>query len=222
MKKIMFNDRFLLTQAVLEGRKRQTRRFVPKEVFSLIWDVEETFESPKIIYTQDLYGDFWDIRDTSFAQYKKGEIVAIAQRYSDIYRLLYNCETYKRNLPAGMSVADFRKEFEGEKGWNNKMFVKPKYMPRRIEITDVRTQCLQEITDDECLLEGIQEASIGFYVDGLKVRNWQKEPHRETERGCMKLFPTPRDAYARLIDALSGKGTWGSNPYVFVYDFELI
>ena len=137
MQKIMFNDRFLLTQAVLEVRKRQTRRFVPKEVFSLIWDVEETFESPKIIYTQDRYGDFWDIRDTSFAQYKKGEIAAIAQRYSDIYiGLLYDGETYKRNL----------------------------YIRER----------------------------------------------------------TPRDAYARLIDALSGKGTWGSNPYVFAYDFELI
>ena len=158
MQKIMFNDRFLLTQAVLEGRKTQTRRFVPKEVFSLSWDVEETFESPKIIYTEDRYGDFWDIRDTSFAQYKKSEIVSIAQRYSDIYTgLLYDWETYKRNLPAGMSVADFRKKFEGEKGWNNKMFVKSKYMPRRIKITDVRIQCLQEITDDECLLEGIEK-----------------------------------------------------------------
>lgn len=214
MQKIMFNDRFLLTQAVLEGRKRQTRRFVPKEVFSLSWDVEETFESPKIIYTQDRYGDFWDIRDTSFAQYKKGEIVAIAQRYSDIYRLLYDCETYKRNLPAGMSVADFRKEFEGEKGWNNKMFVKPKYMPQRIEITDVRTQCLQEITDEECLLEGIEkeERTDGEYnyifFDSLRELYIRER--------------TPRDAYARLIDALSGKGTWWSNPYVFTYDFDLI
>lgn len=28
--------------------------------------------------------------------------------------------------------------------------------------------------------------------------------------------------YAELIDKVSGKGTWESNPYVFVYDFELI
>lgn len=215
MQKIMFNDRFLLTQAVLEGRKRHTRRFVPKEVFSLIWDVEETFESPKIIYTQDRYGDFWDIRDTSFAQYKKGEIVAIAQRYSDIYiGLLYDGETYKRNLPMGMSAEDFRRAFEGEKGWNNKMFVKPKYIPRRIEITDVRTQCLQEITDDECLLEGIEkeERTDGGY----------NYIFFDAKRELYIRERTPRDAYARLIDALSGKGTWGSNPYVFVYDFELI
>ena len=33
---------------------------------------------------------------------------------------------------------------------------------------------------------------------------------------------TRRIAYAALIDKISGKGTWASNPYVFVYEFELI
>ena len=36
------------------------------------------------------------------------------------------------------------------------------------------------------------------------------------------LGRTPSKAYAELIDKVSGKGTWESNPYVFVYDFELI
>lgn len=35
-------------------------------------------------------------------------------------------------------------------------------------------------------------------------------------------FNTPREAYAALIDRISGKGTWSSNPFVFVYDFELV
>lgn len=30
-----------------------------------------------------------------------------------------------------------------------------------------------------------------------------------------------REAYAALTDKVSGKGTWESNPWVFVYDFEL-
>lgn len=37
-----------------------------------------------------------------------------------------------------------------------------------------------------------------------------------------ELSTTPREVYANLIDRISGKGTWESNPYVFVYDFELI
>lgn len=29
-------------------------------------------------------------------------------------------------------------------------------------------------------------------------------------------------AFAALIDKVSGKGTWDSNPWVFVYEFKLI
>ena len=35
-------------------------------------------------------------------------------------------------------------------------------------------------------------------------------------------YSNTRDAFAELIDKVSGKGTWASNPYVFVYEFELI
>ena len=35
-------------------------------------------------------------------------------------------------------------------------------------------------------------------------------------------YCTPQDAYEILIDKVSGKGTWERNPYVFVYDFELV
>ena len=35
-------------------------------------------------------------------------------------------------------------------------------------------------------------------------------------------FDTPREAFAALIDKVSGKGTWESNPYVWVYEFELM
>ena len=36
------------------------------------------------------------------------------------------------------------------------------------------------------------------------------------------IFLTPREAFAALIDRISGRGTWQCNPWVFVYEFELI
>lgn len=223
MQKIMFNDRFFLTQAVLDGRKTQTRRFVPEKVFTLCWDMEGTPDNPIEIYVEDSFGEYIDIRRTSFARYKVGDVVAVAQSYSNVYaELLLDWEKHNYHLPREMSAEKFRNRFEKKRGWSNKMFVKPELMPHQIRITKVRLQRLQEITDDECLLEGIQRASIGFYVYGLKVRNHEREAHRETENGCMKLFPTAREAYAKLIDALSRQGTWKRNPYVFAYDFELV
>ena len=38
----------------------------------------------------------------------------------------------------------------------------------------------------------------------------------------LKFFPSPQRAYADLIDKISGKGTWESNPWVVAYSFELI
>lgn len=185
MKKIMFNDRFLLTQAVLEGRKTQTRRLVKNGV--PLGNYEEA---------------------VTHSTYKVGEVVAVAQRYSDVGAASF--DEWERNT-------DWFK-----KGFSNKLFVKSELMPYHIKITNARVQRLQDITDEECLLEGVKKAIIGYYVNGIKVKDWQKESHRETEYGCMKLFPNPREAFAALIDKISGKGTWESNPYVLAYNFELV
>ena len=42
MKKIMFNDQYCLTKAVLEGRKTQTRRIIPQSVIDM---AKGTFDS---------------------------------------------------------------------------------------------------------------------------------------------------------------------------------
>ena len=72
MKKIMFNDKCGLTQAVLEGRKTQTRRIIPSDFFSLNWDIRED----TLVYENE-WGDFLDVRNTKYSKYKVGEIVAM-------------------------------------------------------------------------------------------------------------------------------------------------
>ncbi len=37
----------------------------------------------------------------------------------------------------------------------------------------------------------------------------------------MEIIATLEEAFANLIDRVSGKGTWESNPWVFAYTFEL-
>lgn len=34
-------------------------------------------------------------------------------------------------------------------------------------------------------------------------------------------FDDHREAFASLIDKVSGRGTWGQNPWVVAYEFEL-
>lgn len=137
-------------------------------------------------------------------RYKIGEVVAVAQCYLDFKKPQFD--------KFGHDVA----------GNTNKMFVRADLMPHHIKITDVKVERLQDITYEDCLKEGIRKATIGYYVDRLMVRDWQKESHRETESGNIKLFPTPKLAYVSLINKICGKGTWERNPWVEAYSFELV
>lgn len=200
MKKIMFNDKFLLTKAVLNETKTMTRRIIKKEI--LIGNWQETERT---------------------LRYKNGEVVAVAQNYKNIYDELREEEgDDTANKWWAESTIAFGKSIDISAGNNNKMFVRADFMPYHIKITDVRVERLQDITNEDCLKEGIRKATIGYYVDGLMVRDWEKESHRETESGNIKLFPTPKLAYASLINKICGKGTWERNPWVEAYTFERV
>ena len=90
------------------------------------------------------------------------------------------------------------------------MFVRAEFMPHKIKITDIRVQRLQDISDEDCLAEGIIKYANGVYT---YIENGKKYYHAELD--------TPQKAYAALIDKISGKGTWKRNPWVFVYTFSL-
>lgn len=198
MKKIMFNDRYGLTEAVLSGRKTQTRRIVKMTPIDSQYAYEKNFPmggrvAPAVIET--------------YSRYQIGEVVAVAQSYKDAGVRFIPEEDEE------FGCYDFPAEQTA--GWTNKMFVRADLMPHQIRITNVRVERLQEISDEDCMAEGIIKGLIGskdthfmtaYYVPGI-----QSEPHI-----------LPQYAYAALIDRISGKGTWDSNPYVFVYDFELV
>ena len=106
--------------------------------------------------------------------------------------------------------------FQKMAGWANKMFVRADLMPHQIRSTNVRVERMQDISDEDCIREGIRiksnfphKKSLPFYFDGGK-------------HGWDNSFSTPRQAFAALIDRLCGNGTWESNPWVFVYEFELV
>jgi len=211
MKKIMFNDKYCLTFAVLAGNKTMTRRVlkVPKtcngkEVYS--FNILTNNAGTQCV---DLVDENGGVLDSWKPHYEVGEVVAIAQSYKEVYP----------NADFEMVGNGFMTE---SAGWNNKMFIRANLMKRHIRITDVKVEHLQDISDKECLREGVKRASIGFYAEGVRVKDCEKEAHRETASGCLKLFPFPRPAFASLINKISGKGTWESNPWVVAYSFELI
>lgn len=203
MKKTMFNDRYGLTEAVLSGRKTQTRRIIK---FSPI-DANYVYDKGWSI------GGYVASEITNhYSRYKVGEIIAVVQSYKDAGVNFIPCEDDEFGC--------YGFPTEQTHGWTNKMFVRADLMPHRIRITNVRVERLQDISDEDCIKEGVELNPRQYEYDGQKVYFVRNLGHWRSF-GCYN-FNTPREAYAALIDKISGKGTWESNPYVFVYDFELV
>ena len=182
MQKIMFNSKLGLEQAVLEGRKTMTRRIATTEEIecpNIGWGIEGKERGKRVLCSCN--------EILAMSRYAKGEIVAVAQRYCNVL----HCA----DVPKGE-----------EKGWGNKMFVKAELMPHHIEITGIKVERLQDISEDDCLKEGIRHCNL----------------NKKYAFDDKRAYKTPREAFAALIDKVSGKGTWDSNPWVFVYEFKLI
>lgn len=219
-KKIMFNDKFCLTQAVLTGQKTMTRRIEkPMEMVDgyTMEDVVTIFHE----YSSLLNAHSFSLCDNEKKigvlnpRYQVGEVIAIAQPYKDIIECL---PMYSDAMLDEVGMP--RKEFKA--GWTNKMFVKADLMPHHIRITDVKLERLQDISEEDCLKEGI------IFIESFSIIGEDayffavKRKVGRMYDNILKFFSSPQRAYADLIDKISGKGTWESNPWVVAYSFELV
>ena len=179
MQKIMFNDRYGLTNAVIEGRKTMTRRLIPDEFFGLTWDTRGN----TLVYENE-YGDFIDVRHSKYTRYKLGEVVAVSQCYNDV-------------------VQEFT-DLAFVPGSTNKMFVRADLMPHQIRITGIRCERLQDISDEDCVKEGVRVGSQALEYPYYFI---------DTKQFLICDYKSPRRAFAALIDKVSGRGTWDRNPW---------
>lgn len=133
------------------------------------------------------------------APYKVGEVVAIAQSYKD---LGFNGGEIWRDPKHLVNNG----RLDSSPGWTNKMFVRAEACTNRILFTANKIERLQDISYEDCMLEGIMPWTDFTYC----------------APGIYDEFIEAREAFAALIDKVSGRGTWDKNPWVFVYTFEVI
>lgn len=190
----MFNDKYGLTQSVLNNTKKQTRRN-----FTLTLHVKDNSELnevfPENVYSENgswkfIYdNNIFALPKQNYPKYQVGDVVAIAQKYEEII---------------GGAHLDEKEPWKLA-GWKNKMFVRPEYMTHHIRITDVKIQRIQEISEEDCMNEGVVKKDDKFVVNGLK-----------------QSYNNPKEAFKNLIIKMNGKKFWDENRYVWIYSFELI
>ena len=227
----MFSDKFMLTKAVLNGRKTQARLIVPQKELGKISLFQEEYYNATLDKLEgiELLTHYFFTEKRGRLPYDTEEVVAVAQSYKDVDSY-YSAAFQWQHSIHGMTVdaldcvsnKDIKKwfknrnDFKDKASWNNKRCVRAALMPHQIRITDTKIERLQDISDECCLKEGIIKkwhapaCKNYYYVPGIEVKS-VKDVH-----------DTPQEAFANLINKVSRKNVWAENPYVFVYDFEFV
>jgi len=218
MKGIMFKED--LFQAIIEGRKTQTRRTGGLDIINdgppddwgydgnpldrvklLGWEedplvVNENDDSNEPIQWKGLYPMFevpwWDYEIGYFKpRYKEGEI-------------LYLKEPYRIGIMKELMYAyDKQPQVREVLKWKNKMFMPEKYARYFIEINRVRVERLQDILEEDAIREGFMSTAV-LTPDMLDYRGFYPSEHFREKWGT-----------------INGPGSWEKNPWVWVYEFKL-
>lgn len=207
MKGICFKEH--LFHATIAGIKSQTRRIVkpPKIVANAM---------PESLWNEDnsigcvFYSNGNDIR-TAKPRYNVGEFLYLKEPYVDDCLQGKIAYKYSDKDIQYLKNAGFEEEMEVPGFWKNKLFMPESVARYFIKITGARIEILQDISDKDCIKEGIVVEET--FIDGK---------HYNTYCNGVHSFDTPKEAYQALINQINGSSTWNDNPFVWVYDYELV
>lgn len=204
-----------MVRAILDGRKTQTRRIIKPQPSGYVETVYRPFPQEPNNW-QGFGGDY--IHWYGRCQYgQPGDQLWVRETFCPIYPQdpNYNggnpieydyAATYKHGDRLGDSIGIKKK-------WTPSIHM-PRWASRiQLEITGIRVERLQDISEADALAEGIQAYSDGTYRD-YNVPDDKVFDHY--------TFASPVDSYRTLWDTINGAGSWEANPWVWVIEFRRI
>ncbi len=187
-----------MVRAILDGRKTQTRRPI-KWKQTRCTEIGERDDGSYWPWSEDCENccDYWHpcpfgevgdriwVRET-WARYNIGQ---------DSHDMAYRATTPK--------------DWPEEGRWRPSIHM-PRWASRiTLEITGVRVERLNDISEEDARAEGI--------IDGGCLTCGEPEPC-----GCSDPRPDATDAFARLWQSIYGEENWFDNPWVWVIEFRRI
>lgn len=193
-----------MVRAILEGRKTQTRRIAKPRCDDKTpcehWSGVNTKELGVIMFRLCEHGG--EGLDCPYGQPGDRLWVRETFRLSEPN----DCACYepcscKSGLPIYKATCGFERE-KGDPIWKPSIFM-PRWASRiTLEITGVRVERLQDITEADAKAEGV----IGCVRQNSYPRGTDGQPSRAE--------------YAILWESINGQGSWDKNPWVWVLEFK--
>ncbi|HDH1373442.1 TPA: hypothetical protein PIT97_002063 [Klebsiella quasipneumoniae subsp. similipneumoniae] len=214
---VIFNGE--MVRAILHGRKTQTRRIVKgtdgavkfckewdingEEIFVVLGEKDHTGMNPVLGALSCPFGAVGDriwVREAFRVHSLATNVATLAYKASE--RNSWTEQTHR------VPVAVCNKPATPEK-WTPSLHM-PRWASRiLLEITDVRVERLNAISEEDARAEGI--------IDGGCLNCGEPEPC-----GCANPEPDATDAFAYLWQSIYGQESWNADPWVWVIEFKRV
>lgn len=218
MKPILFSTP--MVQAILDGRKTQTRRICKHQ----FWSHSELtdFNVNKVHKKVD--------KNVS-SKYQVGDILWVRETWNMCTRDMLAPGEFSipRNdgLPRGEWVWVYKAESKEEThpdhpDWGKKRWKPSIFMPKEaarifLEVTNIRVERLQDISESDAIAEGID-----FYVnkwDEIRYKDYSQKYDKPNDDVPTFKSSAAIASFQSLWQSINGN--WNENPWVFVYEFEI-
>lgn len=215
-KPILFNTE--MVKAILDGRKTQTRRVVNKEYLDMA-DIDDNN-----IYVPREDGGYVNILNMTWSKYKVGDVLYVRETFNTFSNItmdnevgvIYKADNKEVILPCNR---DYECEYVFNDKWKPSIHMPKKYARIFLKVTNVGVERLQDISDEDCIKEGIVEVTKDNQV--FKFCIYDKKDYSSTP--WQDMPKNPQEVYKNLWNSTAKDGyKWEDNPYVFVYEFERI
>lgn len=239
MKYLYFNT--YLNSSILSGEKTVTRRKLKLPV-SRYTGLKPLHSELNLTGFNGISADFTvnELFNASVkAPYQTGDIICI----KETCRLYDILDQYKPKVSICFKADDSCEDFEvtseevtrlltlsDSHYWLSPYYVKLDTARLFLEVTDVRIERLQDITDEQVTAEGIQEYSVDeIHTCFAPSVQWLGEfvKKRRNRDNWQEKLSTPVKAFKELYDSTlkkkdKGVCDWESNPYVWVIEFQRV
>ena len=199
-----------MIRAILEGRKTQTRRVIKDTGFYAI-DGHHGAETAKrertALATRCPYGQPGDrlwVREAFQPLFADG----VENHWETDWK---TGKGYAISYPATDGIHEYLDADDNLSDACKPSIHMPRWASRiNLEITGVRVERLQDISEDDCLAEGIAQV----------VR--EKLPRIQQCGEYDTIDVDPVAEYRDLWESINGTGSWDMNPWVFVVEFMMV
>ncbi|HNP68197.1 MAG TPA: hypothetical protein PKH16_09855 [Aequorivita sp.] len=222
-----------MVQAILDGRKKQTRRilkasdnlsFVTIQTYRRIWD-SKVEANPNPVRTLALFKNADAIPLTFKSKYQKGDILWVRETFIKIFvdnefegsreEFAYKASFDEAEKKYGMIKNPAGKRFIDSWKWKPSIFMPKEACRIFLEVTDVRVERLQDISNEDALKEGISNHYL------LKSNGYTHYTRPD------KFIPigsedAERTSFFSLWMSINGADSLDKNPWVWVYEFKQV